>query len=206
MLSVSFLGLLPWPLPCLLTLPMVISLGIAPGQTDLTVDSSRCLDVSLLKQIVDGWLSLICTVDSGFAHPHLGGSQSHTDAGDHKALLSDPVHASTPPSAHYATHPTQTFFRSNISLGRLVSSCFLLHSFVRSLALENPDCKFGKSRFFFFLSRVSSPSLELLVSVLSRRAALGCGFSRSGRIVVAGFAKWPNCQCTNSPESHFFHR
>ena len=25
-----------------------------------------------------------------------------------------------------------------------------------SLALENPDCKFGKSRFFFFLSRVSS--------------------------------------------------
>ena len=52
--------------------------------------------------------------------PHLGGSQSHTDAGDHKALLSDPVHASTPPSAHYATHPTQTFFRSNMSLTNIM--------------------------------------------------------------------------------------
>lgn len=138
MLSVSFLGLLPWPLPCLLTLPMVISLGIAPGQTDLTVDSSRCLDVSLLKQIVGGWL---CTVDSGFEHPpSWRQSESHWRRRP-QGLALWPCACVYSSSCSLCNTPYPNFLQIKYILGRLVSSCFLLHSFVRSLALENPDCK-----------------------------------------------------------------
>ena len=49
MVTVSFLGILAWPLPCLLTalLPMVMSLAtvvrIVTGHTDLAVDSNSIL-------------------------------------------------------------------------------------------------------------------------------------------------------------------